>query len=68
MDVHFLVEGAELINVTGWGDFLELSVGYGDVALLGIEEASGNRVGTPTQHPSENEIDSIGGNKTHTEG
>ena len=39
--VDFLEESAELIDLAGKGCLLELSVSYGDVALLGIEEAPG---------------------------
>ena len=39
--VDFLEESAELIDFAGKGGLLELSVGYGDVALLSIEEAPG---------------------------
>lgn len=46
VDVDFLVEGAKPIDLAGKGSLLELSVGYGDVALFGIEEPSGTRVST----------------------
>ena len=43
-DIDILVEGAELIDLASQGGLLELTVGYGDVALLGVEETPGNRV------------------------
>ena len=44
MDINSIVERVELIDFAGQRGFLELFVGYGDVALFGIEEAPTDRV------------------------
>ena len=49
VDVHSLVERAELIDLASKKGLLELSMGYGDVALLSIEETPGNRISI--EHP-----------------